>query len=510
MEQTQQGAFKTNPYQHQVNYLNIGQKKRYYANGSEQGTGKTWMSINEAAMLWGQGKINNILVIAPNGVHTNWYRREIPEHMPDWVRYKSAAWDAEKTRKDDKFLDDLFNETDSTVLRIFCVSWDAMSHVRSQHLIEKFCITSSNLLIIADESHNAGNPSSIRSKFLHKLHKYSAARRILSGTFMFNSPFDIFSQFSFLDERILGTTSFYAFKNEYAEIIQPGHRMFDAIMKELKAKSGKENVRAPQIVAKDKHGNPKYKNIEKLHRLIEPYTFRVLKSECLDLPQKIYTQSFFELTSKQRETYRLLFEECRIMLEDGTMTPMQKLAAMSKLPQVPSNFLINTETKKVQIIDKERHPKLELMQSRLEELKQYGTSAIVFAKFRYELVELKRLCEKLGISLVEYHGGISKTQREFAIDEFQRKQIQIFLAQNKAASTGLTLTAAERVFYYSNLWSFGTRIQSEDRAHRIGQRKNVIYEDIIGLETIDERIVQSLRLKKHVFDVVTGDILRLQ
>jgi SNF2 family DNA or RNA helicase len=467
------------------------------------------MAINELALFWGQGKINSALIIAPNGVHTNWHIREITAHMPEWVRYISAAWDTEKTRRTDPELNALFEVTDSTMLRIFCTSWDAMSHQRGQQMIEKFCLTSSKLLIIADESHNAANPSSIRSKFLHKIKKYSTARRIMSGTFMHNSPFDLFSQFSFLSENILETTSYYAFKNEYCEMLEKDNRVIKKVIANIEAKTGKPYNRTPQIPAKDGIGNPRYKNIDKLHQLIAPHQFRVLKAECLDLPKKIYTQSFFELTSVQKEAYKKMREECRAVLEDGSVTAFNKLAALAKLPQIAANFLIDTETKKVQIIDKARNPKLELMKSRLQEVAQYGDSTIVFSKFKYEILQLRQLCEEMDLTIVEYHGDVKQADREIAIDSFQAKNAQIFLAQTKAAYTGLTLTAARRVFYYSNLFSLGVRLQSEDRAHRIGQFQDVLYEDIIGRGTIDEFIVSSLRLKKNIFNIITGDNYRI-
>ena len=353
-------AFKVKPMAHQLEYYNIAKGKRYFADGMEQGLGKTFSEINVIARLWSDNRINNVIIFAPNGVHANWHYNEIPKFMPDWVRYISAIWSSSQSLEIRKGLEKLFHESDSTKLRIFCVNWEAIQRGAGRKVVEKFCMTSSKLLIICDESQYIANPSSERFKFLTEMRKYSTARRIVSGTFMYNSPFDLFSQFSFLDQHILRTTSYFAFKSEYGVFIPSDSHAMKRILDKIEQKTGKRPKRAPQIEQRDDMGRPKYRNMDKLQSLISPYMFRKTKSECLDLPEKMYTCSYYEMSGKQKDAYDLMKKQCRVIFDDGYETAVSKLVAIGKLSQITSNFIIDSETKIIHDIDEE-NPKLELL-----------------------------------------------------------------------------------------------------------------------------------------------------
>jgi SNF2 family DNA or RNA helicase len=131
---------------------------------------------------------------------------------------------------------------------------------------------------------------------------------------------------------------------------------------------------------------------------------------------------------------------------------------------------------------------------------------IIWARFRPELDAIAHRMKKEGLSFVEYRGGVSDVDRERAINDFQSGAARFFLGNAQAGSTGLTLTRAETVVYYSNDFTLANRIQSEDRAHRIGQRQPVTYIDLVATGTLDEKIASALQRKADVAAEVLGDL----
>lgn len=488
------GKFKTQPYKHQLECLTRFGRNQVFALLAEMGTGKTWIVINNFADLWSSGDCDAVLVLAPNGVHTNWTRLELPKHAPDWCRYRSAAWTSTPNKKEREDLDNLFSDAAKGELRILTMNHEALQTKRGLEFAEKFCLVSRRLMIVVDESDAYKNPTAIRTKNLLKLKKYSHWRRIMSGTPINNAPFDAFSQFTFLDEHILGTTSFYAFKAEYAEMLQDGNPLLTAIKK----RSGSRFT--PQVVARGVGGRPKYRNLEKLSNLIAPHSFRVLKKDCLDLPEKIYKTLVFSMTKEQIAIYKKAEDECRIVFENEE-TPFNKLVAVTKLAQITSGYYIHPLSPDPVRIEGD-NPKLELLAERVGKIVEAGEKVIIWARYRIEIEDIVARLSKEGINCVEYHGGIKKGERVDAIEAFERGEAQVFVGNQQAGGTGITLVAASYVIYFSNNFSLRDRLQSEDRAHRIGQQKNVTYINIAAKGTIDEAVIRALSSKKDVADTI--------
>ena len=493
--------FKTKPYKHQLECLNKFGRQQAFALLAEMGTGKTWIVINNLADLWSSGDCDAVLVLAPNGVHTNWTRLELPKHMPDWCRWKAAAWVSTPNKSEKDALDALSNNAGSGELRILTMNHEALQTKRGMEFAERFCLTGRRVMIVADESDAYKNPTAARTKALLKLKKYSYWRRIMSGTPINNAPFDAFSQFTFLDETILRTTSFYAFKAEYAEMLQEGNPLLTAIKK----RSGTKFT--PQVVARGVGGRPKYRNLDKLSQLIAPHSFRVLKKDCLDLPEKIYKTLVFSMTREQIAVYKKAEEECRIVFENEE-TPFNKLVAVTKLAQITSGYYIHPLSEDPVRIEGD-NPKLELLAERVAKIVEAGEKVIVWARYRVEIEDIVARLKKEGIACVEYHGGIKKGDRTDAIEAFERGEAQVFVGNQQAGGTGITLVAASYVIYFSNNFSLRDRLQSEDRAHRIGQTKNVTYINIAAKGTIDEAVIRALTSKKSVADTIVDKGLAL-
>lgn len=504
--------YKEPPLAHQLRAIAKAKGKKGFMFSCEQGTGKTFIEINEIAQLWGEGKINGVIVFAPNGVHSNWVEIELPKFMPDWVRWRSRAWNSAALADEARDFETILSatENDSSELRIMTMNWEALTAERSLGVIKQFIRGATKLMLVGDESQAIANPTIKRCKELAKIRMQAVVRRTMTGTPVLNAPFDLFGQYDFLDPgTILGTTSFVAFKAEYADMIPAHHPM----MKHIMEKRPTANGRVPQIVMEDPiTGLPSYKNLDKLARLVEPYTFRVLKAECLDLPEKVYTQSFFELEPGQRKAYRLMEKEFRFLVGQGPdQTAVSKLTSLGKLTQISSGFLIDTAEQRTQlVVDQDDNPKLKLLRDRLREsVNELKNKVIVFAHYIHEIEDIETLCWAEGWKPVVYRGSTTKAERTQAIADFEAGKIDVFIGQIDTASTGITLVAASHVIYYSNTFSWGDRSQSEDRAHRIGQTKTVLYEDLVGKGTRDLRIIEALRAKKNLAEIVNGDAREL-
>jgi len=351
-----------------------------------------------------------------------------------------------------------------------------------------------------------------------KLRNLSEWRRTMSGTPITQGPFDAFAPYTFLDPRILGTTSYWAFKSEYAQMqpqfLEHTNRMGEKTMfpnpliKKVMAAQG--NNRVPQIVARDDDGRPQWKNLEKLNELVAPATFRVLKSDCLDLPEKIYKTASFELTTQQRTAYRLAKEECRLLYE-GEATAFAKLTAVTKLAQITSGYYLHPDAGEEPVRIEGDQPKVDILVDRVKSIVEQGSKVIIWARFHVEIADVAAALKAAKtdgppIKVVQYHGKIKADDREAAKIAFQDDpSVNVFIGQQQAGGAGITLTAASYVIYYSNDFSLTNRLQSEDRAHRIGQTKNVVYLNIVAEDTIDEQIVGLLAGKKNVADIITGD-----
>lgn len=457
----------------------------YFALGAEQGTGKTWMLLADAETQFQGGRISALLIVAPKGVHTNWILREIPTHLS--IETDCTLWSGKPGKKAKAVLERQVKAPRSGALMVHAINIDAINTDAGYDQCDAFLRAFPTYMVI-DESQRIKNIAAKRTKRIIELGKLAVTRRIASGTLVANSPLDVFGQFEFLSRGLLGTTSYRAFVAEYADLMSSDSQVVQAIMR----KSGRGGV--PQVIARDASGLPKYRNLEKLTRLMAPHTFRVLKKDCLDLPEKIYKTVFFDLETSQRIQYDNLLNERRFERDDGNLDTFTALTIINKLRQVTSGFImVDGEPTELRY----GKPRLDAL---LEIVEDLDGPFIVWASFREEIRQIVEALSPFG-PVVQYHGGTKPQERTAAIDAFQSGAARIFVAMlspSGGAAEGLTLTAAETAIYYSNLFSLGVRQQSEDRPHRIGLHHPVVYIDLVARDTIDERIARVLQSKSGV------------
>jgi len=469
--------FKTKPYAHQMTALEKSWNKETYAYFMEMGTGKTKVLIDNAAMLYDKGKIDGLLIVAPKGVIGTWYNQEIPTHLPNHIENMTILWQANITKGQQEKLDMLFEPEER--FHIFIMNVEALSTTKGRDFASKF-INSHNTLMVIDESTTIKNPSAKRTKNILNLSTQTKYRRIMTGSPVTKNPLDLYSQCEFLSPWLLDFTSFYAFRNRYAE------------MKTLHI-----HGRSIQVV-------DKFKNLHELSEQLKGFSYRVLKEDCLDLPEKNWTKRQITLTPDQRKIYIQMKETALATLNGKQATTMTVLTQLMRLHQITcGHFTADDGT--IQRIDNNRVNEL------MDILSEMEGKAIIWAHYQYDITSIiKEIVKVYGPeSVVDYFGLTPQDERDSNRKKFQSDPKCRFLVGTPATGGyGLTLTAANTVIYYSNGYDLEKRLQSEDRAHRIGQKKNVTYVDIIAEDTVDEKIVKALRKKINIASEVLGEDLR--
>ena len=469
--------FKTKPYAHQLTALEKSWNKENYAYFMEMGTGKTKVLIDNMSMLYDKGKIDGALIIAPKGVIGTWYNQEIPTHLPDHIDNVSVLWQALITKKQQEKLDSLFEL--ETNLHILIMNVEALSTDKGLKFASKF-LNSHKVLMAIDESTTIKNSSAKRTKNILALSKYAKYRRIMTGSPVTKNPLDLYSQCEFLSPWLLNFQSFYAFRNRYAE------------MKTIHARG-----RSIQVVHK-------FQNIGELSDKLKGFSYRVLKEDCLDLPDKIYIKRNIALTSEQLKLYQQMKTMALAVLNGKQVTSVTVLTQLMRLHQITCGHF-TADDGSTQLVKSNRITEL------MDVLEEVEGKAIIWANYQHDITNIiKAIVEEYGEeSIVDYYGLTAQEDRQENIQQFQNNpKCRFLIGTPQTGGYGITLTAANTVIYYSNGYDLEKRLQSEDRAHRIGQKKAVTYVDLICENTVDEKIVKALRNKINIASEVLGEELR--
>ena len=469
--------FKTKPYDHQIKALEKGWDKSNFALFMEMGTGKSKVLVDNIAMLYDRGAIKGALIVAPKGVYKNWDQIEFPVHMPEHVEYTKVLWEPNLTKKKQFELDTLFD--DKGDLKILIMNVEALSTEKGLDFAHRFLnMLCGRALIGIDESTTIKNPTAKRTKNILKLRNLAKYRRILTGSPVTKSPLDLYSQCEFLDPFHLGHSSYYSFRARYAHMLE---RNFGG--------------RRVQIVGS-------YRRLDELSEKLEKFSYRVLKEECLDLPPKTYMRRTVELTSEQNKVYAQMKQMALAMLDDKVMSTVNVMTQLMRLHQVTCGHFKAYDGTITQL-DNNR------VKAFLELLEETDGKVIIWANYREDIKNITDSLKKVygDDSTVEYWGEVDSTLRQENIAQFQQKNgpTRYFVGKAQTGGYGITLTAANTVVYYSNNYDLEKRLQSEDRAHRIGQTGSVTYVDLIAEGTIDEKIVKSLRSKINISNEIMGE-----
>ena len=469
--------FKLKPYKHQLTALEKSWNKQTYAYFMEMGTGKTKVLIDNMSMLYDKGKIDSALIIAPKGVVKTWYEQELPTHLPKHIENVTVLWQPNITKTQQEKLESLFEI--ETALHILIMNVEAFSTDKGVNFASKF-LNSHKCLMAIDESTTIKNPTAKRTKNILSLSKNSKYRRIMTGSPITKNPLDLYSQCEFLDPYLLDFTSYYAFRNRYAE------------MKTMHLRG-----RSIQVV-------DEFKNLGELSETLHGFSYRVLKEDCLDLPPKNWIKRHITLSKEQQKVYDQMKKAAMAVLNGKVTSTMTVITQLMRLQQITcGHFVADDGT--TQEIKNNRITEL------MDVLDEIEGKAIIWGHWQKDIQNIVNEIEKKygPGSVVSYYGLTPQEERQDNIRKFQSDpKCRFFVGTPSTGGYGITLTSANTVIYYSNGYDLEKRLQSEDRAHRIGQKKNVTYIDIIADKTVDEKIVKSLRDKINIASEVLGEELR--
>lgn len=545
---------KTTPFQHQRTSFDFSKELAIYAVWWEQGTGKSKLIIDTACHLYASGLITGLLIIAPNGVHGNFISQEMPVHS--WAIYQGFIYHSGRagTKKAKARLAEMMERGP---LRVLAMSYDAVCTKAGYEAAFEF-LSKHVCKMVLDESTAIAEPTTKRSKALLPLGQMAKYRRVMSGTPVAEGPFKIFNQMRWLDPdywKKHGLNNYFAFKQTFAifktQRASAGHqfqqllqyRNLDYLQKLVAAHSTrvlKEDVLdlPPKLYSKIEF------DLEEKQRKIYDDLVDSLVAE-IDAGQMLEaTTALVRLTRLQQITSGYvvvditpptavgdivilqcegysIHGEITELGEDGTgkivgrrLLPGQLGVEQSEGDWCEPLYLPEMAGRMVRLVEADQHtldlfakpgdnPRLRALLATLEPITH---KVIIWARYRKDI---DLIIGALGDAAVRYDGIVGTHDREIALDRFRNDpKIQYFVANPQTLSMGVTLTQAKTVIYYSNSFQLEKRLQSEDRAHRIGQDVSVNIIDIVASDTVDGHIVKTLRKKFDLAATVTGDRLR--
>lgn len=468
--------FKTKPFNHQIDGVRFGLNKKKFLLCDDQGLGKTKQIIDLVGCLEKTDTINKVLIVCGvNSLKYNW-QSEISIHSDEkgWVlgtRFRKTTGKAYEGSTKDK-LADLDNLPDCryliTNIESLRVGAEKISktkyHFPIAEKLQRLCNNGTISMIAFDECHKSKDPTSLQSRAMLKVTaKYMVA---MSGTPLMNNPLDLYFPIHWLGYE---SHSFYQFKQHYCTLGGWG---------------------GSQVVG--------YKNLEEIRAMMNNIMLRRLKSEVLDLPEKIRKIEYVDMTSKQNQIYKEVY--------NGVMSDLQKikfsnnpLSMMIRLRQATGWTGILSQTI-------QESAKMDRMIELIEEISASGQKAIVFSNWE-SMTEVAR--EKLKSYNPAYITGNTKAdERMKEVDRFQNNdKCKVIIGTIGAMGTGLTLTAAQNVIFLDSPWNMALKAQAEDRAHRIGTKGTVNVITLVCKNTIDERIEELVEKKGQIADaLVDGKI----
>lgn len=449
--------------------------REYFAYWMDPGTGKTRVTLRDAWRAYQDGRIDAVLVLAPNNVKDGWVKwdhmKESPvdedqttihlrEHLAKIIK---GLWVGGATGKDKKAWADFESSIANRhhKLIVLAVNYEALLGEQFFDFLKAFC-AEFRVMIVADESTRIGKPGSKRTKRAIKLADLCPMRRALSGTPIVKSPLKIYSQARFLSPKALPFKSFFAFRNTFC--VMGGFQ-------------GREVM--------------SYKNLDYLSKLIDAFSIRIRKDECLDLPPQIWRKRRVYMEPEQIKAYKTMREEFFAKVGGDEITAQIVLAQMTRLQQIAGGYL-NKDGKIIEIIPPDRNPKLLEAAQLIEDA---PGQVVVWFRFVPELLGMRKLL-KPG-QFFEFYGGVPQKDRGAIKAAFKRGDRQVLLGTESTGGIGINeFVGADTVIHVSSDFDTEKRIQADDRNHRIGSEqhvKGINYWDIIVPNTVDVRIHQVLR-----------------
>tara|TARA_R110002074_G_scaffold221835_1_gene392580 strand:- start:148 stop:951 length:804 start_codon:yes stop_codon:yes gene_type:complete len=248
-----------------------------------------------------------------------------------------------------------------------------------------------------------------------------------------------------------------------------------------------------------------HRNLGELSSLIEPFSMRVLKDDCLDLPPKTFMKREITMTPQQEKVYKAMKKYAMAELEGKSLTTNNVMVQLMRLHQITCGHF-TADDGSIQNIPNHRITEL------MEILSEVEGKVVIWSNYQKDvdtiLKAIRKKYERDDV-VVDYYGLTPQEERQNNIKKFQEDDnCRFFVGTTQTGGYGITLTAASTMVYFSNGYDLEKRLQSEARIDRIGQEYPMTYIDIITEDTVDTKIVKALRNKVNIATEIMGEDLK--
>lgn len=485
--------FKTTPYKHQAREFELHRDDAARALIWQMRTGKTKAMIDLACYLWKSCEIDAVVVVAPNNVHLNWQRRELPKHHWNSVAHRSFVWDAVKSANINYDIEFEAHCNEKRKLKWYMVNAEALGNEKGRKYLAQFVKSCWRVLLIVDEVHEFRWATSKRSQALRGLANKLAYKRILSANPTDNSPLHAFAEYEILQPGALGFKKFTEFEARYAikeEIYVPGGYRKDGTKRPARKR--------PAVTG--------YQNQEELRSQIAKWSSLVLRDEVDELPDLIRGRTEFELSPLQKRLHNDLVRGALARLDGGELIPPAEGGVLViRLQQIASGFAVNDEGQVVDLMPDKENPRLIAL---LDAVREAPGKFIVWCRFREDVVRVTRFLNTQAYGAVDYYGATTKRNRVIHEERFRNdKYCKALVGQFQAGGQGLDFSSAGDIFWYSHTQDLLRRRQADERATQMGGRK-IGVTDIVAAGSNDDKMLADLESREVTADFLTGNGLR--
>lgn len=449
------------PWKHQLEAIARAEHLDNFALFFEQGCGKTPTAINILRSRYEKaGRLQRTLVLCPLIVIENW-KREFLAHSKVAEDKIILLQGSEKVRL--KLFHDAHYKADGYVV---VMNYEGLLMPTLFMWLE----TWKPELLVLDESHKCKDGQSKRTKQTIKLADIAAHKYILTGTPVLKNPMDLFSQYRILDGGKTFTKNFFQFRAMY---------FYDA------------NSHMPKALHfPDWRVRPGA--LDEMNKLIYRQAMRVTKKEALDLPPLVRQQIYVGMTPEQSRMYLQMKEEFITYLNDKACVASLAIVRALRLMEIVSGYAKFEDGEALKYKDT---PRMEALKALLEDLAP-DHKILVWAVWKENYVQIRRVCEDLKIGYVEVHGAIAAKQKQENIDRLNHDpSVRVFIGHPGSGGIGCNLTASDIQIWYSRNFSLEYDLQAEARNHR-GGSKEAGHEKITRIDLVTKGTIDELVLKK--------------
>jgi SNF2 family DNA or RNA helicase len=457
------------PWNHQREGVKRALDSRDFAFFFEQGTGKSKTTIDTLRNLYAINKRPlRTLILCPVVVCENW-RREF--YMQSKIGHLLYVLKGKQTERIQSFK----QKIQTIPPHIFVTNYEAL---QMGELLQEILAWQPEVLV-CDESQRLKSHDSKRAKMAAIVGAVTKHNFILSGTPILNTPMDIFQQYKIMDRGATFGKNFYEFRATYfidRNIRMPSQRHFPdwQIIPEREA----------ELTAK-----------------IYSKAMRVLKSECLDLPDLVRVEVPVEMAREQKRLYEEMKHDFVTFLNDEACTAQLAIVKALRLQQIVSGYIKTDLGEEVTL---KENPRLDALEGLLEDIPE-TEKVIIWANFKENYRQITGVLERMKIGYVELHGGVAGKDRQKNIDAFQTNpSIRAIVANQGAGGVGVNLTAASYAIFYSRNFSLEADLQAEARNHRGGSEihQKITRYDIVCPGSIDEIVANALKEKQNLAEKI--------